>query len=72
MITFPRGLVDSLSESSISIFRGLVITKLLGLIKSCDLIKLLEGLENLSSTADITLLAALVPISDPNFINSSF
>ena len=63
MITFPRGLVDSLSESSftsISIFLGLVITKLLGVLGG--------GLENLPSTADITLLAALVPISDPNLL----
>ena len=68
MITFPNGLDDSSSESTsifILTFGGLIITKLLGLIKSCDLTKLLE---NLSSTVDIILLAALVPISDPNLL----
>ena len=62
MITFPNGLGDSLSESTF---------KLLGIIKSSVLTKLLGlsgGLENLSSTADITLLAALVPISDPTLL----
>ena len=56
MITFPNGLDDSSSEST-SIF-------ILTFGGSCDL----GGLENLPSTADITLLAALVPISDPNLL----
>ena len=56
MITFPNSLVDSLSGST---------------LKSSDLTKVLGGLgglENLSSTADITLLAVLVSISDPNLL----
>ena len=65
MITFPRGLDDSSSESTSTTF----ITSFGGLIEPCDSIKLLGGgLENFLSTADITLLAALVPISDPTLL----
>ena len=68
MITFPRGLDDSSSEST-SIFI-LTFGESFNLV-FLENLSLGGGLENLPSTVDITLLAALVPISDPNLLTSA-
>jgi len=56
MITFPKGLFVS----------SLISSFIIGLINSIVFTE--AGLKNFSSTVDITLLAALVPISFPTLL----